>query len=288
MDAILEPEATITALGSMRLSIGGVEASLSSRKALAILVYLALQPGRSESRERVAALLWSDSGGEHGRAALRQALRRVKADLGPDGDLIDGDRSVLRLTRPVALDILEALEAAGRGEPPAALLRQDADLGRLFADLEDLDPDFNLWIAVQRERLTSQLISRLEGAIAACDADARRLALAEALMRIDPTHEGACRAAMHAHLALGDTAQAMRLYERLWKVLDEELDVEPSEKTQALYVAIKQGHARPISGAPEAQKAEAPLVPVAIVVAPAEAAMLPPEIAYFRTIFAAR
>ena len=50
---------------------------------------------------------------------------------------------------------------------------------------------------------------------------------------------------MEAHVALGDTAQAMRCYERLWQVLDEELDVEPSEKTQSLYVAIKQGRLQP-------------------------------------------
>ena len=276
----------ISTVGSMRLTLGGVEAPMSSRKALGLIVYLALQPNRSESRERVAAMLWSDSGGEHGRAALRQTLRRLKADLGPAGDLLDADRNMLRLTAPVTIDIVEAAEAATRGEPPALLTRDDADLGRLFADLEDLDQDFNLWVAVQRERLTAQLVGKLEAALAAADSPARRLALAEALTRADPTHEGACRAAMQAHLATGDPIQAMRLYERLWKVLDEDLDVEPSEKTQALYVAIKQGQAQPMT-APAAAAPPEPelLAPIAIVVEPTPVGDLPREFRYIAETF---
>ena len=59
----------------------------------------------------------------------------------------------------------------------------------------------------------------------------------------------------------------MRVYERLWQVLDEELDVEPSEKTQALYVAIKQGQAaaRP---PPARCRSQDLLAPIAIVVEP--------------------
>ena len=229
-------------------------------------------------------MLWSDSGGEHGRAALRQTLRRMKADLGPAGDLVDADRTMLRLTEPVRIDIVEAAEAAARGEPPTLLTRDDADLGRLFADLEDLDQDFNLWVAVQRERLTAQLVSRLETALAAADTPARRLALAEALTRADPTHEGACRAAMQAHLAAGDPIQAMRVYERLWKVLDEELDVEPSEKTQALYVAIKQGQAAPMATPAEPPEPEM-LAPIAILVEPTPVGELPRDFRYIAETF---
>ena len=83
--------------------VDGRELMLSSRKSLAILTYLTLQSTRSESRERIAALLWSDSGGEHGRAALRQTLRRLKLDLGPAEDLVEADRNSLRLTVMPAL-----------------------------------------------------------------------------------------------------------------------------------------------------------------------------------------
>jgi DNA-binding SARP family transcriptional activator len=44
---------------------------LNLRKAEALIAYLALAPGQSSSRERLAALLWGDS--DQGRA--RQSLR---------------------------------------------------------------------------------------------------------------------------------------------------------------------------------------------------------------------
>ncbi len=249
---------------------------------MAMLVYIALQPDQVESRERIAARLWSDSGPDHARAALRQSLRRLILDLGPEGDLVEADRTAIRLTRPVSLDIVEARLEADRGIAPRLLADQAVDLSRIFADFEDIDREFNLWIAVQRERLISQLIGKLEAALAAARTELDSLAFAEALTRVDPTHEGACRAAMAAHMALGDTAQAMRCYERLWQALDEDLDVEPSEKTQALYVAIKQGQLQP--GLP-ATPAQDLLAPIAIVVEPAQALDLPRSFGYFGAIF---
>ncbi len=273
----------LTTAGTMRLLEDGREFALSSRKSLAILTYLALQSTRSESRERIAALLWSDSGGEHGRAALRQTLRRLKLDLGPAEDLVEADRSTLRLTRPVRVDILDAIEAAETGAPGTTPLGESPDLGRLFADLDDLDPDFNLWLAVQRERLGAQLLGRLEAALLAATDNGQRLALAESLLRTDPTHEAAARAAMQAHMARGDTAQAMRTYERLWQVLDEELDVEPSEQTQTLYVAIKQGAPHPATTPLAIEDLRAP---IAIVVEPTQGqSLLPTDYAYFGAIF---
>ena len=85
-------------------------------------------------------------------------------------------------------------------------------------------------------------------------------------------------------MALGDTAQAMRCYERLWQVLEEELDVEPSEKTQALYVAIKQGQLHP-PALPRAGAGRDLLAPIAIVVEPIQAVELPGPFGYFGTIF---
>lgn len=282
METLQAARVVLTTTGTMRLAVDGRDTPLSSRKALALLTYLALQPQRSESRERIAALLWSDSGGDHARAALRQTLRRLKADLGAEGHLLEADRSMLRLTGPVEVDILAAVEEAAAGRAPPILSGARAGIDRLFTDLDDLDPDFNLWIAVQRERLSAQLLARLETALAAETDTDRCLTLAEALMRADPTHEGACRAAMQAHRMNGDTAQAMRCYERLWQVLDEDLEVEPSERTQALYVAIKQGQVQP----PKPPVLDADLLaPIAIVVEPAQAQQLPESFGYFGAIF---
>ncbi|WP_111429238.1 BTAD domain-containing putative transcriptional regulator [Rhodobacteraceae bacterium DSL-40] len=275
---------TLTTTGVMQVSLAGKPLQFSSRKALAILTYLALQSARSESRERIATMLWSDSGPDQARGALRQTLRRLKQDLGPAGELLEADRNTVRLTYPIDCDILEAIAEAEQGIPPGFLARDDGAFARLFTDIEDLDPDFNLWIAVQRERLGSQLTNRLESAMASAREADRQLSLAEALMRTDPTHEGACRAAMEAHVALGDTVQAMRVYERLWKILEEELDVEPSEKTQALYVAIKQGQSGAAMGGGPSGTQDF-LAPIAILVEPIQGQRMEGDFDFFGSIF---
>ena len=62
----------------------GNEIPIKSRKAKALLAYLALPLGKPRSREAITALLWSDRGDEQARGSLRQALRGLRRDLGED------------------------------------------------------------------------------------------------------------------------------------------------------------------------------------------------------------
>ena len=60
----------------------GAEIPLKSKKAKALLAYLALSPGNTRSREEIMALLWSDRGEAQARASLRQVLVGIRKDLG--------------------------------------------------------------------------------------------------------------------------------------------------------------------------------------------------------------
>ena len=51
-----------------------------TRKALALLIYLATEDG-AQSRERIAALLWPESDEERSRGALRSTLGLLRAVL---------------------------------------------------------------------------------------------------------------------------------------------------------------------------------------------------------------
>jgi adenylate cyclase len=62
----------------------GNEIPIKSRKARALLAYLALPPGKPRSREELMALLWSDRGDEQARGSLRQVLSGLRRDLGDD------------------------------------------------------------------------------------------------------------------------------------------------------------------------------------------------------------
>src|SRR5438309_11491617 len=59
---------------------------MGAAKNVALLAYLALEPGM-HSREELAALLWGESPEHAARASLRQALRRLRAAVGDDLDL---------------------------------------------------------------------------------------------------------------------------------------------------------------------------------------------------------
>ena len=47
---------------------------LPTRKAQALLAYLALTPGRAHPRDKLTALLWPETGDRRARHSLRQAL----------------------------------------------------------------------------------------------------------------------------------------------------------------------------------------------------------------------
>ena len=60
----------------------GDEIAIKSKKARALLAYLALPPGKERSREELMALLWSERGDEQARSSLRQALSGLRKELG--------------------------------------------------------------------------------------------------------------------------------------------------------------------------------------------------------------
>jgi TolB-like protein/Tfp pilus assembly protein PilF len=73
----------LTLFGGFSLAgADGAEIPLRSLKAKALLAYLACSPRMSRSREEIMALLWSDRGEARARASLRQALVRLRKDLG--------------------------------------------------------------------------------------------------------------------------------------------------------------------------------------------------------------
>ena len=61
------------------------------------------------------------------------------------------------------------------------------------------------------------------------------------MLRLDPTHEEACRVAMRCAAEAGETGAALRLYDELYRLLGDEYHMEPSQATQSLWVEVKQG-----------------------------------------------
>src|ERR1044071_3671879 len=79
-------------LGQPRLERDEGPIELNLRKALALLVYLAVS-GQPHSRDALATLLWPESDPREGRARLRRTLHRLTQAIG-DGILDSGPEAI--------------------------------------------------------------------------------------------------------------------------------------------------------------------------------------------------
>src|SRR5690242_6793814 len=83
--------------GGMALHIDGGElAPPSSKRARAVLAYLALNPG-PQPRGRLAARFWPDVLDESARASLRVALTELRQALGPAAGVVQSTRDTVAL-----------------------------------------------------------------------------------------------------------------------------------------------------------------------------------------------
>ncbi|WP_424812276.1 BTAD domain-containing putative transcriptional regulator [Roseococcus sp. YIM B11640] len=250
--------------GGVSLFVAGTPVVIANRKARALLAYLALSGSRAERRERLCGLFWAEVGEHNARTSLRQALFDIRAALRPFGldDLMVAGREEVGLTRGMYLvDTERALGAVALGELPGVLQAQPRVAERMLHGFEDMGAEFNEWVAAQRLHLQDGLLAALEGVHAdPSRPHAQRRAFAEAAHRLDPLNESACRAVMQLAAEAGETGAALRAYGALYEALENDLDMEPAEATQALVARIKQGLIAPLSVEPAPPPRPASLV----------------------------
>jgi DNA-binding SARP family transcriptional activator/TolB-like protein len=229
-------------LGAPRFDVDGAPVVFRSRKAEGLLARLCLSPGGRLSRETAANLFWEDSSDHHARSSLRQTLlilRRVLETAGFDG--LGGDKLHITLDLDrLRTDIHDLFSVDGK--VPRRLIDEKRLSERLVEGGEMLSEPFTAWLRVCRQQFHDQLRGVLEPRIELGGEDWQAIEeAAVALLNIDPTHEPACRAFIAARAVRGDYTSALRAYEELWNLLEEEFDAQPSRETQNLIVDIKLG-----------------------------------------------
>ena len=237
----------VSVLGAPRIERDGAVVTFDTRKATALLGYLAVT-GRPQRRETLAALLWPDADETRARSALRRTLSVIRKELGDLGPTITRDEVELVDGDDVAIDVRAFLAGAGSDDVEevaraAALWRGDLLAGFSLRD----SPDFDDWQAREAERLRrvmSSACARLVDARAAAGELDEAIAHAERWLDLDPLHEPAHRALMRLHAQRGDRAAAVHQYRACVRIVDEELGVAPLAETTALYEAITAGDAR--------------------------------------------
>ena len=208
-----------------------------TRKAAFLLACLALLGGRPETRERLAAFLWSDRGDAQARGSLRQALaelRRICADA-----LVANSQTVALSAGGFSCDATAFLAAAGADAPERLAAAAALYRGPLLEGLDAPDAGAADWLRVERERLHRAALGLLGKAVAAADRAkpherAAFADLARRILAVDPTAEEAHRTLISLALSEGRTTEALRLYGVCSETLKRELDAEPEAATRAL------------------------------------------------------
>ena len=250
-------------LGAPEVRHDGERVSFRTRKALALLVYLAVEEGM-HTREKLAAIFWPENDASSGRTNLRNALVHLRRPLRHDGQTphLHVERDALGFNRDgVFTSDWDRLQEAARSSR-ASLLQSVVDDARGdFLDGFTLDdaPAFDDWMALRREQAHRQMevvfdrLSQMQEDAGQMEA---AVATSERWLQHNPLNEAAYRRLMRLHLATGNQAAARAAYEQCRATLARELGVEPAAETEALAERVEK-----VGGAAEKQPAAAGRAP---------------------------
>ncbi|POF27929.1 BTAD domain-containing putative transcriptional regulator [Roseibium marinum] len=218
--------------------------SVRNRKSCGLLSYLALNRNHRETRERLVGLLWSDRPEKQARASLRQSLKQLRQffeELHYEG-FDTGHVNVTLDPHTVSTDLSRVVDLLGRNVVSEPLLQLSNLPERILYGFETLDQSFAAWLHVVRQNWNTVIVTELRRIIGDVHLPGETVqAAAEALLRIDPTHEEAHRSTIRFHANNGNTAAALKQYNELWDILDRDYDMEPELETQTLIADIKAG-----------------------------------------------
>src|ERR1700688_3800467 len=124
-----------------------IAVALRSKKARALLAYLAMKPDWRASREELATLLWGDTPDSQARHSLRQCVMSLRHDLHRVApELLFMDREAIELrAQDLAVDAREFMSLARSDRPDE--LRRATELwrGGFLADIALDIEEFDAW-----------------------------------------------------------------------------------------------------------------------------------------------
>lgn len=246
-----------------------------SRKALALLGYLS-QQDQPVLRNQLAGLFWGDKPEARGRRNLSRELSQLSAQL---PDCFQADYYTIQFNLPAGywLDTIIftqlVRESLIRPEPRAESGRDieaSKSLAALFPQYGEAEfqpeklaeavglyrgdfmagyylddcPEFESWLTREQEnwrRQVTEVLDRLVAHYALRGQDNQAELYSRRWLELEPWQERAHRYLMILLARNDQRAEALTQYEICRRVLKEELDVEPTAETSALYEQIRTG-----------------------------------------------
>jgi DNA-binding SARP family transcriptional activator/tetratricopeptide (TPR) repeat protein len=221
----------------MLVSAAGEAVRFRTRKHFALLIRLALEPGRKFVRDYLIDLLWPEAPPERGRHSLSQAITVLRHSIGRE--FISAHRTTLALADSV-IDVdalrLETCEAEIRGR---FLEGFDLRGARGFDEWREG------WSARLHPKIRDCLVKHMDAARRIGDfTTVERHALV--LEDLDPLSEDALRGIMEARAWVGDRSNALKAFNRFSTRMAEELDAKPSPELERVAGLLREGrHAAP-------------------------------------------
>jgi DNA-binding SARP family transcriptional activator/DNA-binding beta-propeller fold protein YncE len=219
------------------------------RQGRLLFAYLVTEQGRPVPRDELAEALWEDAPPATWEKALTVLASKLRTLLTIDG--LDGTSALTGASGCYRLDLPEgtwvdvvaakaavatADEALAGDEPEQA--RSEATLAASLAQGAFLPGDDGAWVAAKRRELAEIHVRALRVLADAClrlGETAEAVSWAEQVTALEPFRETGYRRLMEAHVAAGNRAEALRVYERCRRLLADELGTYPSPETEALY-----------------------------------------------------
>jgi DNA-binding SARP family transcriptional activator len=214
------------------------------------LLFLLLVHPAGRTREQIGIALWPDVSTEQLRNNLHPVLHHLRRVLGgPEWILHDGgvyrfDRSRDYLFDAEELERLVAAAAAAKGDRNASASALTRAVDLYGGDFLEQDPPAGDWHIERQDTLRRRYEDALATLAATNMALERWGGAGDAWRRLiarDELNEPAYRELMRCHERLGERREAVRVYDRLARVLRDELDAEPEPETTALFDRIQGG-----------------------------------------------
>ena len=246
------PVLKIKMFGRFEVSIGSTpiaDSAFRRKHVRLLLVLLAANLGRELSRVKMAQMLWPDTADEMARRNFYTAWSKLRKALSlPDGTcpyLVRHQFGCSLEARYVQCDIVRLNEICRQllfGRPDfkgwAALYSEiDRDFSNEFLPSESSEEVIEQVRNDCRARLVDALVSATQSVI---DGGNTQLALwfARSAVGHDETREDAYVALMRAQIANSQRTAAMLTYHKCRRVLAEQLGMDPSPETTALYKSL--------------------------------------------------
>ena len=207
------------------------------QKGRALIALAALHGDGWVSRRKLTRMLWPEHDEVAARNALRQCLHHVRASLGADGGELQTQGDLLGLKGSSwDVDAREFLRLARQSDRESLCHAASLFCGEPMEDMT-LDGEFHQWLCIERERLRTVALGVLSRLAQHADDESQHIAaqLSLKLIAADPLDEACYRSLMMLHARAGQTAKALRVWERCCTVLRREVNVNPSPLTVDVY-----------------------------------------------------